>query len=741
MNNRDFYKETFSQVHSRRELNWEEFEHMESNEKKRRSLRPLASLAAVAAICCALSSGAIAANLLGLRDLLLRPSVGATDWGQPMSLSGYMDTPESQALAEWLEFQERYDPDHAILQSVGNTLDSSLANYSAYLVYTPEMAEKLEEIAAKYDLKLHRTVYDANQHPELTAPLGNFMGQTKGDVNYMYEDGTFHVDGWAYLTDDNFGPVEFQLQRSVKGTLHDALVYLQEVEAFTQWDYTTKKGLPVKLALGPDRSMLLVDFKDCFVTVLVLDGERQNAGVGSQQGLTPAHLQELADQLDLGLLSPVATPAPDSDPECTPYPPAGERTDAIQTYAAVLRNLLYSGVLPDGRLAESEVEGLDSFAVLDVDGDGREELILFHTADITAGQTGYVIDFDESYTGDAAPIYLQAETYPLLTFYAGGYMAVGASHNQGWAGEVLWPYELYRHTEGDRYTAFASVDAWDSAAWPDAYGQDSEAYQVAQRSGGPVYFITYTYAADLSDNERSLILDQAGYNAWLEELNMGEKFPLAELPLTEKNIAALEAAPITADSLASNHLPTDVSEGVTVLGTYDFPITVSPQTTFTLRANCRAVASGYDTWTYGVQSLDVMEGNTIYQTLNISDAELASAEAEGDTHFPFGDGWTQGDESDYLPQIADLNFDSAQDIRLLDYRGVVNGRYLHWLWNRETEQFEYAFTLVGYDFEIDPAARQLRTTARDDAAHTTETYAYDKSGKLCLIDTQTAFPN
>ncbi len=72
---------------------------------------------------------------------------------------------------------------------------------------------------------------------------------------------------------------------------------------------------------------------------------------------------------------------------------------------------------------------------------------------------------------------------------------------------------------------------------------------------------------------------------------------------------------------------------------------------------------------------------------------------------------------------------------------MVNGRYLHWLWNRETEQFEYAFTLVGYDFEIDPAARQLRTTARDDAAHTTETYAYDKSGKLCLIDTQTAFPN
>ena len=213
MTDRDRYKETFSQVHSRRTLNWEEFERMERKRKKSRPLRLLAAAAAVALLIGAPTMGAIAANFLGLRDLLL-PVALTGDWARPLSLSGYLDTPESQALAEWVQFQADYDPDHTILDSVGNTLDPSLANYNAYLVYTPEMADRLEEIAAKYDLKLHSASYDGADHPELVEPLGNFLGQANGQVTYMYEDGTFHVDGWAQLTTDGYEPVEFQLQRS-----------------------------------------------------------------------------------------------------------------------------------------------------------------------------------------------------------------------------------------------------------------------------------------------------------------------------------------------------------------------------------------------------------------------------------------------------------------------------------------------------------------------------------------------
>lgn len=757
MTDRDFYKETFSQVRSRRTLSWEEFEHMERKEKIRRPLRPLAALVAVALLVGAPTVGAIAVNFLGLRDLLpvswgirAQPLRGLEDLvlpvesgdgeARPLSLSGYNDTPESQALAEWLQFQEDYDPDHTILDSVGNTLDPSLARYSAYLVYTPEMADKLEEIAAKYQLKLHSAGYDAAQHPELTEPLGDFLGRANGGITYMYEDGTFHADGWAQLTTDDYGPVEFQLRRSVKGTLHDALVHLDPGQ-FTQWDYTTGKGLPVKLALGPSRSMILVDFQDCFVTVLVLDGADPSIDM-VKGGLTPAHLEELADQLDLSLLSPVVTPRPDPEPSATPNPPAVERTDARETYAALLRDLLYSGVLPDGTPVEEDPD-YDTFAVWDVDGDDREELILLHISGITAGMTGYVIDFDEGYTGGGAPIYIQMRDYPMFTFYSGGYMTAGASHNQGWAGEVLWPYSLYRHTEGDRYSCIATVDAWDPDLWPDAYGPESEAWQVHRRSGGAVYFVSYAYAADLPDGRRSLVLDREGYDAWLEGLALGEAVGFDQLLLTEANIAAIEqglsfrpgvAESLLADSLASENLPADAGQGVTVLGSRDLPLTVEGGRSLTLRVHRRAVASGYGTWVYGVESMEVLENGELLQTLTVLDAQ----EASGDS---VESGWTQGWESDYLPECRDLNFDGSDDIRLLEHRGVVNGRYLHWLWNGEKGRFEYAFTLAGYEFEVDWGTKQLRTTARDGGDHTTEVYTYDKNGNLFLVNVLDVSPD
>ena len=710
MTDRDRYKETFSQVHSRRTLNWEEFERMERKRKKYRPLRLLAAAAAVALLIGAPTMGAIAANFLGLRDLLL-PVALTGDWARPLSLSGYLDTPESQALAEWVQFQADYDPDHTILDSVGNTLDPSLANYNAYLVYTPEMADRLEEIAAKYDLKLHSASYDGADHPELVEPLGNFLGQANGQVTYMYEDGTFHVDGWAQLTTDGYEPVEFQLQRSVKGTLHDALVYLDPGQ-FTEWDYTTQKGLPVKLALGPERSMILVDFRDCFVTVLVLGGVEQYMDAAIQHGLTPAHLEELADQLDLGLLSPVVTPRPDPEPVRTPNPPAGERTDARRTYAALLRDLCNSGVLPDGQTAEMDPT-YDTFAVLDVDGDDREELILLHTSGITAGMTGYVIDFDEGYTGGGAPIYIQMSDYPIFTFYSSGYMTAGASHNQGWAGEVLWPYSLYRHTEGDRYACIATLDAWDPDIWPDAYGEGSEARQVHRRSGGPGYFVSYTYASELPDDQRFLVLDKAGYEAWLENLDLGRQLDIRTLPLTEENIAAMEqASPITAGSLASADLPTDVSQGVTVLGSYLFPLTVDGEPSLRVEAS----SEGY--WP-----------NEFAQTLTL---EIYLGEVEESSQTLTGTTGMAGEE--FQLYCSDVDFDGDLDLYVTYSQGVENTFYAFYLWDAGAEQFvpdTYGLgELSNVKFNVD---EQFVVASRKTSFSEEITYYRYKEGQLAMV--------
>ena len=148
MSNRKLYQETFSQVRSSAQIRWEDFAQTRKPRRKK-PVRRLWLLAAVLALLAALSIGAVAAHLLGLQDLLLPKNQPAPS-GQPsvqeqqLSLSGYINTPESQGLAEWNAFLSSYDPDGAILNVVGNYIDPELAQYSCYLVYTREMADKLD---------------------------------------------------------------------------------------------------------------------------------------------------------------------------------------------------------------------------------------------------------------------------------------------------------------------------------------------------------------------------------------------------------------------------------------------------------------------------------------------------------------------------------------------------------------------------------------------------------------------
>lgn len=87
-----------------------------------------------------------AIRAFGLRDLLLPPKqtdlpdseivqIDPAPVRETISLSGYMNTPESRALAEWMAFLDRYDRDDTILHSVGNHQDKELRPCICYLVY------------------------------------------------------------------------------------------------------------------------------------------------------------------------------------------------------------------------------------------------------------------------------------------------------------------------------------------------------------------------------------------------------------------------------------------------------------------------------------------------------------------------------------------------------------------------------------------------------------------------------
>lgn len=377
MSNREFYQETFSQVHSSAVIRWEDFE----KPRKKTSVRRLWLLAAAIGLLILLSAGAVAANLLGLSDLLLPQAQPDASPGQAtqenrLSLSGYINTPESRALAEWNDFLSSYDPDGAILKVVGNYTDPALEKYRCYLVYTQEMADKLEEIAAKYDLTLHSWEHVAEDQEAWVSLLGDFLGDNTAYSGVIAEDGTFHYDG--YLTTDSGTQLDYQFRRSVKGALNDAYFTVDDLSAYEEWYYKTDEGREITLDLGPGRGFLLTDLGDSFIFITVLKG--------TDQGVTKQDMKNLADSFDFSLLTP-AQPLDQSLQE--PQPQESGPAD-LPLSAGLARVLLegdtfydadYNRIITLPRfLVESAPEDhqlmADSFAAIDLDQDGAAEVVL-----------------------------------------------------------------------------------------------------------------------------------------------------------------------------------------------------------------------------------------------------------------------------------------------------------------------------------------------------------------------------
>ena len=174
------------------------------------------------------------------------------------------------------------------------------------------------------------------------------------------------------------------------------------------------------------------------------------------------------------------------------------------------------------------------FSVCDVNGDGKDELITLQSNTSLIGQTERVYDADGNELLAA---------YPLLTYYDNGYATAEWSHNQGVAGDKLWPYDLYKYDVGaGKYVRIATVDGWDKSirdthlsydetviSFPDDVDRDGDGfvYYIIEEAGGyaPVY---------------GRPMDYADYALWAASYLSGNVVPVHYAPLTEENIALIQ---------------------------------------------------------------------------------------------------------------------------------------------------------------------------------------------------------
>ena len=256
--------------------------HPETEEHpKRRTFRRSLLLAAALGLIVAFGSVAYATGWFGLRSAVMYHDNGDPD--QPygntdvMSLQGLAGSPEFEANARWQAFYDSYDPDGAILASIGNSDTGLEPRYDAYPCYTREMADTLDAIAEESGLELLSglTLYGAAELPDW---MRNTLPQSCGAFDhciydgYSFDSGSFKTEGAFFFCDARW-PYEtnYQFVCNRKGYLSVSYLAIGDADDYTQWAYETASGVTVTLALGPDKALIIADLPDAYLVVNVLD--------------------------------------------------------------------------------------------------------------------------------------------------------------------------------------------------------------------------------------------------------------------------------------------------------------------------------------------------------------------------------------------------------------------------------------------------------------------------------------
>lgn len=239
------------------------------------------------------------------------------------------------------------------------------------------------------------------------------------------------------------------------------------------------------------------------------------------------------------------TPQPEPS---VPAPAADPASAARGAYVRVLENLLYRSTTPDGAFFFDDENGAgfedmsrNTFALADVDDDGREELVLLTRPNTYIGYQGYVLDYD----ANLDQVRIQFEGFPSFTFYSNGALAEDDSHAQGVWADDFWPHTLYRYLDGtDSYEKAGHVSAWEKEV-SDRNSDTLPPFPIEKdiSGAGILYYIDPRTEYSVLEGRFNMAVDESVYLEWLEPI-LGDAAPLEleYLPVTAENIQQITPA-------------------------------------------------------------------------------------------------------------------------------------------------------------------------------------------------------
>ena len=195
---------------------------------------------------------------------------------------------------------------------------------------------------------------------------------------------------------------------------------------------------------------------------------------------------------------------------------------AEEVYLYYLDRFATTGEMPDGTeievLGYGEGDWTNRYAICDIDGDGKNELIIRIADTIMASITENIYAYDEE--GDALLEELWAS--PVCKYYKDG-LAVesGWSHGTGAENEDFWPFNAFVYDpETDTYELAGFASQYDLSVMKEREWDDRFPAEADKNGNGIVY--------DLSDGEDLQTVDDDVYQAWRDSV-LGTGTPI-DLP-------------------------------------------------------------------------------------------------------------------------------------------------------------------------------------------------------------------
>ena len=298
---------------------------------------------------------------------------------EPLTLESLQSSANYKASMEIKDYVQSYN-------ATGDVDETLSEAYRAYGCRNTEMAQKVDEICTKYGLnKVGDGISPDTTEEMFTALNVRSMVKVSGNGDVTTSNPSYSADGnfefWGATTVSGVDyPIEYRVYRAMKQSLSTAYWEIENTSDYQWSNYVTTAGTDVLIAVGQNNSLVLTDTGDSVVVIVVM-----NATTGDTQ-TGKAALEAFANTFDLSLAprtqnAPVETTAPTENGTAIPeaYQPVIAKyvTALTEHWGGEACSNADISILVSYATSPSEL----GYALLDLDNDGTDELIIANDAE------------------------------------------------------------------------------------------------------------------------------------------------------------------------------------------------------------------------------------------------------------------------------------------------------------------------------------------------------------------------